>query len=140
MKIEILRFPNRFNFNLSVDEELLSEEYTIPPHLIQPVLENAIKHAFKGITDRAEHIDLSIKLSEDKHFIITTVEDNGLGIDHIKSEQVHNSKGLSIVQNQLEILNKSSEFVSSIEIFDKKKIDSKAFGTKVILKIATDIE
>ncbi|MBR9860495.1 hypothetical protein GYB22_07040 [bacterium] len=140
MRIEKLRFPERFIFNLEVDPQLLSEEYTIPPHLIQPILENSVKHAFKQRINDSEQIDLRIKLSADRTHIIVEVEDNGMGIKSTAQSNLHNSKGLAIVQNQLEILNKSSEFQSTIEIIDKESQGNVNSGTYVVLKIATEID
>ncbi len=49
LSIEISRFPNLFEFSIKADNNLLQEDVNIPALLIQPIVENSVKHAFKKV-------------------------------------------------------------------------------------------
>ena len=63
IELESLRFP--FNYNLEVDSSLDKQNIEIPPMIIQPYVENAIKHGISSkLTDR--HVSISFK-HKDNH-------------------------------------------------------------------------
>ena len=70
--IEQIRFGDRLNFNIDVDETLLKTQ--IPQSVIQPLVENAVKHGLSKIEDKG-YIGLQIK--SDSEGIIIKVTDNG---------------------------------------------------------------
>lgn len=72
LDIEQIRFGERLNFTLSVDDTIKNEE--IPMFLLQPLVENAVKHGVSKISGAAE-INLVIK-KEGGHLKII-VQDNG---------------------------------------------------------------
>ena len=134
VEIEQLRFPDLFKFELEADQELLDTDQMIPPQLIQPLVENAIKHAFVEKKNEPGLISVKFELESEK-VLKVTVEDNGIGFNNKVKDLKHNSKGISIVQNQLAILNQGSDLASTIEIIDKAEEGSQ--GTRVVLRIAT---
>ena len=136
LSIESLRFPQLFNYSVKADDILISEEYHIPPHLIQPLLENSIKHAFANIKNNG-FIKVVFSLSKNKKFLIVTVEDNGIGLDSSENKFNHQSKGISLVTKQLEIINKTIDANSSISFVDKRNIGINQTGTLVKLTINT---
>jgi tetratricopeptide (TPR) repeat protein len=90
MELEKMRVPNKFNFEIEMDEAIESEFIRIPPMLIQPFIENAIKHGFRKL-DKPGKLNLTISDKGDAvEFII---EDNGIGLtpDESSSEN-HQSK------------------------------------------------
>ena len=46
MKLEHNRFPEKFDYTITIDEAIDLDEYTIPPMLLQPYIENAIWHSY----------------------------------------------------------------------------------------------
>lgn len=76
LKIQQLRFPDSFSYHLNVPEELM--EYSVPPLMIQSIVENSIKHAFN--MDDPIEIKVSIwQDSENANFIHVLIEDTGEG-------------------------------------------------------------
>ena len=71
-EIEQTRFGDRLEFVINVEDELLQEE--IPMFLLQPLVENAVKHGISKIEDKGV-IKLNI-LKTDKNLEIE-VTDNG---------------------------------------------------------------
>lgn len=72
LKIEKIRFEERLNFNINVEEGLLDKE--IPMYVLQPLIENAIKHGISKIEEDGK-IELVLKMEEEK--LLITVSDNG---------------------------------------------------------------
>ena len=55
--IEKIRFEDKLNYSISVDEEL--KHYLVPRFLLQPVVENAVKHGLKA-TGQLTQINLEV--------------------------------------------------------------------------------
>jgi sensor histidine kinase YesM len=72
LEIEQIRFGDRLEFSIDVDTDLLAVE--IPMFILQPLVENAIKHGVSKIEGQGK-IDLQI-VPKDDGFLIS-VQDNG---------------------------------------------------------------
>ncbi|PCJ65003.1 MAG: hypothetical protein COA58_12090 [Bacteroidetes bacterium] len=111
VSIEGQRFPGRFEYSINVDQELLEEEVNVPPLLIQPLCENAIKHAFVNGTGE---LKISIQgISET--LLEVKVIDNGIGILNNVKKAKNQSLGLEIVKGRLELF-VSEGFEASMEV------------------------
>lgn len=107
LELEALRFPDRFEYEIQIDEGLNPDQIELPPFLFQPILENAIKHGFKGINYKGK---LMIHIAGVSNQDITvTIQDNGSGIPQKvtskRSPSLYPSRGLQIVQNHIELIN-----------------------------------
>ncbi|MFY0631797.1 MAG: histidine kinase [Flavobacteriaceae bacterium] len=72
LKIEKIRFEDRLQFSINVDDELL--EATIPRFILQPIIENAIKH---GISKIEEKGIINLQIIKDNNHLIISISDNG---------------------------------------------------------------
>lgn len=82
INIEMARFEERLKVIYIMDEEC---DFALPPLIIQPLVENAVKH---GIQPKAEGGKITIEITKhDNHFKLS-VKDNGLGIDDSRLEQI----------------------------------------------------
>ncbi len=138
LELEKMRFKD--NFTYSIDTEALTHRDTIelPPMIIQPYVENAIKHGLlHKETDRSLEITFQEKVQEKELCVI--IEDNGIGrkrsqeLNQIKSEK-HKSFATQANEKRLEILNRATTKKLGVEIIDKYEGDMPT-GTKVILSI-----
>lgn len=107
-----------------------AEEILIPPMLLQPFVENAIKHGISQINTKGTiHISFEVK----KRFLECSVTDNGIGIFNSqknKTNTTHNSVALKVTKERIENLSKYSSF--SVEEIKK---ENEILGTKVWFKI-----
>lgn len=71
----------RFSVEWDTDMKLMMIK--IPKFLLQPLIENAIKHGLEKIKESGL-IMISIQLSQDHQFILLEVSDNGAGMDTVK--------------------------------------------------------
>jgi len=68
LEIEKIRFGHRLKVDVQVDED--SREMKIPPLLVQPLLENAIKHGLYGMTGE---VDIHIAFFGDGQYLKITI-------------------------------------------------------------------
>ncbi len=126
IQLEQLRLGNSFEYNLIVDENLDAEEINIPPMMVQPFVENAIKHGLKGI----ENGILELKIEDKGEYIILSVSDNGNGFEkeNVKNKN-HKSMALGIINERVEILKQKFRKNVSVnyEIVEK--------GTKIVVEL-----
>jgi len=72
LAIEKVRFGDRLHFEIHVDEEVKNNQ--IPRFLVQPLVENALKH---GLNDMPGKGELKISVNRDGTNIVICVADNG---------------------------------------------------------------
>ncbi len=138
VELELLRFENMFDFKISVfpDESIL--EYQIPSMILQPYVENAIRH---GLIHRKEKGLLQIVVrKEEEGRILCLIEDNGIGRE--KAEEIrqktkpdHQSLGIQITESRLRLINKLYGSEMFIKTVDLKDSQGNALGTRVELSI-----
>lgn len=71
-----IRYPGLFTVDIDAEDEL--EEIMIPRMLLQPIVENAIRHGCVGEIDRPGYVHIYYELTEED--ITFVVEDNGKGM------------------------------------------------------------
>lgn len=137
LDLEKLRFENKFDYSIRVDENIDEEFIEIPPMIVQPYIENAIIHGLLHKPAKGK-IDLDFKLRGSR--IICTVTDNGIGRE--KSMEIERqsgikrkSRGMLITKARLEILNRQSNDEFSVKVFDLKDENGIPVGTKVEIVI-----
>ena len=102
IKIEKLMSSKVFEHTLTVDTDPDPEEILIPPMLIQPFVENAVRH---GILKSPRDGMLKIDFQTTQDFLHCSIEDNGPGIFHsqkTKAKTDHQSVALKVTEDRLE--------------------------------------
>lgn len=118
LAIEKTRFSNRLTIERDIDEETL--DALVPSFLLQPLVENAIKH---GISKKMQPGKLKITSKKHDDRLNLTVEDNGPGLNGtFNSEGV----GLENIKQRLKQLYKDASF---------KLLSSEMGGLKVQIEI-----
>ena len=106
LTLEKNRFGEKLQFKITVANDIDKEETLIPSMLLQPYIENAIWH---GIMPKEEggNISLEIKATA-KDTLLISITDDGVGIDNSLAEkkQGHNSKGMDLTKERINLLNK----------------------------------
>lgn len=92
MAIEQARFPTKYKTVYDIDEQLL--HILVPPFTLQPLVENAIYHAFK---DRKSG-NITVRAVKEGQHVLLQVVDDGIGIDEerlqlLGHEIVHSDTG-----------------------------------------------
>jgi two-component system LytT family sensor kinase len=99
LDLEQLRFD--FKYTISVDPAISITSTEIPPLLLQPLIENAIKH---GITHLKNNGHVSVDFSLKEKNVIITITDNGKGFD---KGITHTGYGLRLTEERIALINQS---------------------------------
>lgn len=117
------------SFSYSIVNNISSidlEEILIPPMLLQPFVENCIKHGFYGL-DKTGNI--TIEFSNKNNQLIGKIKDNGIGLNKNKSN-THKSVALKLTKERIKSISK----YSSLEISEIMK-EGQIQGTIVSIRI-----
>ncbi len=109
LDLQQLRYPNTFDYNIKtidIDEEFMH----IPPMLIQPFVENAIKHGFKNITYKGQ---IDITLSVKNNFVFCEIIDNGIGLQVTKNDKSHTSASTLLIKKLVKKLTHTEVEISN---------------------------
>lgn len=132
-KLEHNRFKDKFDYQISVDKTIDLESFVIPPMLLQPYIENAIWH---GLRYKKEKGVLNIELSKiNESSVKIMIQDNGVGRKKsmelkTKNQLKQKSKGMSTIQNRIQILNDMYQNKILVSVTD---LNDDETGTKVEL-------
>lgn len=122
LQMEQLRFG--FTYEITQSENMALDNIEIPSMLLQPFVENAVKH---GISQKGIDGKIMVTFIEQGNDLVLTVTDNGKGFDQGKKS---NGLGLSLSDSRIVLLNsvyKKNRFTLAIQ--------SATEGTKVSLTL-----
>ncbi len=136
--LEKLRFKDRLNYTIIIDKDLDLSEIMIPPLLIQPLVENSIKHGILPLNSQEGAIYINI--FERKGSLCIEVKDNGVGLSHKKAEKLsnHESFGLGNIKKRIEQLSIIQGKEISFEIKERKNDAGTVQWTVVTIVIPVD--
>ncbi len=129
---------DRFDYKINVDAAIEKDYIKIPPMLLQPFVENAIKHGLKYIDGKRGLIE--VDFTEKNNVLECSVKDNGIGrikadeLNKSSKETYHTSTALIVTQERLDLLQENKN-IKSLEIIDLYDEQQNALGTKVIVRI-----
>ncbi|MBK7129899.1 MAG: histidine kinase [Crocinitomicaceae bacterium] len=137
LNLELKRHRNKFSYEVKVCPDLDTEEFEIPPMLLQPYVENAIIHGLGLINYPGE---LTITFCIENDAICCEIDDNGVGREkamELKKDRkgfAGISHGMKLTRTRLEVLNElnSSDYI--VEVIDKYNEQAQSVGTKVRVK------
>ncbi len=137
MLLEGERFGKKITYRLEIQEGLREQHLMIPPMLIQPFIENAIRH---GILNKQGNGEVILRLYCKMQLLYCEVEDDGIGREkaiRIKQEQgqLHQSFAISINTSRLQLLAQSLNSVYFFDVIDKTDEAGNPSGTLVKLVI-----
>jgi len=138
LEIENMRFKDKFEYNISVSDDIDEEATQIPSMLLQPYLENSIWHGILP-QDKKGLIILDISKNPIGQMEIR-IKDNGIGIHTSQAQKngkaSHISKGMNITTGRIQLLqNLTHQKVILIGPFELKDKEGNVEGTQVTLKL-----
>ncbi len=126
LNIVNVRFSDHLKISLEVEEDLLQKK--VPALLLQPLIENSIKHGYSY-----DHTDLEVKVNikaEGKYLLIK-VENDGQTLSQSHTELLQKGVGLSNLNDRLKNLYGSDYF---FELRNKESGN----GVETLVKIPMD--
>ena len=131
--MEKVRFKDKFEYTISVDEGIDVEELLIPPMLAQPLVENAIKYGMKNTTIKKGIINITF--SEIENRLLISVVDNGPGLKEKDIAKAHKSLGMKITKERLELLNKTADGYQNLTVENLTNTDGDILGVQAKIMI-----
>lgn len=133
LELQKLRFENKFDYSIVIDEAIDRDGIQIPPMLAQPFIENAIEH---GIFYKKEKGRVDVRLFYEQQNLIYEIEDNGVGLEEAmklknKLKSSYESLATIITKERMSTLSEQTNSKIEIEIIDKKIISPDNSGVKV---------
>jgi LytS/YehU family sensor histidine kinase len=137
LELEMIRFKDKFEYRINIDEEIDTLLYKVPTMLIQPYVENSICH---GLMPGENKGFVRIDLKLEKEYILCTIEDNGIGREAAserrkKSDNNHNSLGTQIVSSRLDLVNSLYGTSLKTTYTDLRSENGEPAGTRVEIQI-----
>jgi tetratricopeptide (TPR) repeat protein len=133
MELEQMRTPDKFQFEIIYDQDLETDFIKIPPMLVQPFIENAIKHGFKTIDYLGK---LTIRVRDKVEFVEFVIEDNGVGRQgKTNNEKQHRSMAMEIFKKRRKLIEQKHKKDFKFEILNLNDINPALTGMKICIDI-----
>lgn len=136
LDLEKLRFGDDFTFNLVVSSSLDPHYLSMPSMLLQPFVENAVKH---GLLHKKGAKQLTVSVEPFEHGFRCRIEDNGIG--RKKSEEInrrrnegHRSFAVKAAGQRVELMNARTDFRINLIYEDVFPLEEDT-GTRVVITI-----
>jgi LytS/YehU family sensor histidine kinase len=137
LSLEKLRFKDKMSYNFIIDPGIDRNTVVIPPLILQPYVENSIRHGLRHKTTGKGHI--TIELKKDKDSLNITIEDNGIGrkkaalyktAEHIE----YQSRGMSVTADRIRIMNAAYGKDIMVQVMDLEDDTGRPAGTRVAIQ------
>jgi len=137
LELEKIRFDEKLNFVLEISPEIDANLVHIPSMIIQPYIENAIKH---GLLHKKENRQLLCSFQLQNKMLKVIIDDNGIGrkrsaeLNKIKNQK-HESFATNANEKRLKALNRNNVEILNVRYIDKLSAFGESDGTTVELLI-----
>ncbi|MEM7038689.1 MAG: ATP-binding protein, partial [Bacteroidota bacterium] len=139
VRLEAMRHKDKFDYDIDVAEDVDQLDYQVPPLLIHPFVENAIRH---GIMNKEGQGNLRVAIRKEagNQILCVTIEDDGVG--RAKALELrsanglhHTSAGMAMTEKRLALVNEACKTNIRMAVTDLQNGAGKAAGTRVELWI-----
>ena len=134
LRVEKTRLEGVFDYRVHIDESLDLQQVQMPPLLLQPYLENSIRHGVRYKIGGDGLIQINI--TKKNNGVLIQIQDNGIGRQaskQYKSEHhiQYQSRGMTINEDRIKILNNTAEKGIELTVTDLYNSKEEAAGTQV---------
>jgi hypothetical protein len=134
LELEKLRLGDRMDYQLTVSEDVNADDLSIPPMIVQPFIENAVKHGIPTLQHRKGV--LTVQVTRNDHYIECMIEDNGPGIYSSRGQEhdsEYTSMGTGITSRRIEAINAIQKNKIQWRVTDKQQAGLPGSGTIIHL-------
>ncbi len=141
LDVEKTRFNDSFRYSIYRHTILPETELLVPAMLLQPIVENAVRHGVRHLPDGVGEIGIGVVQQHEE--ITITIEDNGIG--RAKSNELKTHPFLrpvtstSVNKQRITLLNRLLDGKLVMRTTDIYK-DREASGTRVIISYPVNIK
>ena len=136
LSLEKLRFKDKMDYFIDVDPGIDRDGVLIPPMLIQPYVENSMRHGLRHKTEGKGYIRIQLMQMDSQ--LVVIVEDNGIGRERAAQYKTgehieYQSKGMTLTAERIRMMNAGNEERITVEVIDLKDAQDRAAGTRVTI-------
>jgi Histidine kinase/Y_Y_Y domain len=136
LSLEKLRFKEKMDYQIEVEPSIDTQQWIIPPMLIQPYVENAMRHGLRHKTDGKGYI--YVRILQDADELTVVIEDNGIGRQQAAAYKTrehieYQSKGMNLTADRIRLMNMKYNNSIRIEVTDLKDSAGSGAGTRVVM-------
>lgn len=137
LELEKLRMGELFHFHLILEPGIHAETIQLPPLLLQPYVENAVRHGLLH-KEGEKQIRIKFTMNADNRELTCTITDNGIGREAAARlrEKTHRSFSSKANQVRLTLYHQRYPGYFSISYTDHKEEQSR--GTEVLIRLPLD--
>lgn len=137
LELQRVRFADKFDFRIEVDETLDTGTLLLPPMMAQPFIENSIEH---GIKHKVSKGLIEVRFWQSDGSFFYEIRDDGIGREkareiQMKSDAKHRSVATTITRERLAVINRKRKHKISLGIIDLKDDAGEGVGTRVVFEV-----
>ncbi|MFN8250537.1 MAG: histidine kinase [Ferruginibacter sp.] len=138
LEMEKMRTGDIFDYQINNEIPAGVTEMEVPAMLLQPYVENAIRHGIRYKTDGKGLVKISFAKNE--NYLVCTITDNGIGREKAAAMKStmhieYQSRGMSLTSRRIDLLNRINDTKMSVEVTDLYTAAGMASGTQVKIQI-----
>lgn len=138
LTLEKMRFKDKMDFIIRVEPDIDQEDCLLPPMLIQPYVENSMRHGLRHKTNGNGIINISMVKKGQR--LVIVVEDNGIGrqkaMEYKTREHIeYQSKGMSMTAERIKTISALYESEINVTVEDLITPGGVAAGTRIVLNM-----
>jgi tetratricopeptide (TPR) repeat protein len=131
IELERAGFEKPFEVAFTMDQEMEIDFIRVPPMLLQPFVENAIKHGLRNLAYRGK---LSLSFKEIDDYIAVEILDNGRGLSDTEDHK-HKSRAIEIFQQRKKGIEHTFKKELTFELQNLNTTDKSKQGVRVYLHL-----
>jgi LytS/YehU family sensor histidine kinase len=134
-ELERIRLEDRFSYKIDISGLKYPDQWMVPNMVIQPFVENAIRHGLRYKKNGIGSIE--VRFEQREALLYCTITDNGIGREKAmqmrkESGILHEPRGMDITMKRVESLNALTSGMVSVSIEDLEE-GNHAAGTRVTI-------
>ena len=136
IKLELQMAQKPFDYTINLNSDYAAEDIRIPPMLIQPFVENSIRH---GVTKGHREGKLDVQFISSGNSLKVIISDNGIGVFESQKTKLatdHQSMALKVTRDRLQSIT-GRDALKIVELKDKT---GKVIGTEVCFEIPLETD
>ncbi|NOT50415.1 MAG: histidine kinase [Chitinophagaceae bacterium] len=137
LQLEKLRFGDKFDYAINAEPGVDVLQTYVPAMLLQPYVENSIRHGVRFLEDKKGVI--SIRAKKEDGFLVCEIDDNGIGRE--KAAQLKSSMHIEYQSRGMQLSRRRAELYNiQQQVIDKKDGAGIASGTTIIVSIPLELK
>jgi len=136
LSLEKMRFKDKMDYTIEVDAAIDKDNRFLPPMLIQPYVENSMRHGLRHKVEGQGHI--RIMMQQEGTQLLVIVEDNGIGrkqaMQYKSAEHIeYQSKGMALTADRIKLISAIYGCKIDVSVEDIVDDNGQPRGTRVII-------